>query len=92
MTKDSEEQIPLAGEPGSTEDGRELYPGRVQGNRLFSCLLIAALFIIIDLAIILYVLRPGLSNQEGKRIEPDKPVVEQQVPSNNAADAGTIKE
>ena len=53
-------------EPGREE---ERFSVRQQGNRFFTCLVIAAVFIIIDLAILLYFFRPGstVSNTDPAR-------------------------
>jgi hypothetical protein len=92
MTKESEEQMPPDREPRSAGHRKEPYPGRAQGSRFFSCLLIAAVFIIIDLAIILYFLWPDMVDKAGNLIQADKPVVEQQVPVNTAAGDSKSKE
>jgi hypothetical protein len=52
--------------------------GQPRGNRLFSCLLIAALFVLVDIAIILYVMRPFSDNGDTAPL-PDPPGSEQAV-------------
>ena len=60
---------------GHNDDHLERQP---RGNRLFSCLLIAALFVLVDIAIILYIMRPFSGSGETAPL-PDPPVSEQAV-------------
>jgi hypothetical protein len=49
----------------SQEVDEELQQLRARGSRLFSCLLIAAVFVIIDLAILLYFFLPSDTPVDG---------------------------
>ena len=52
---------------------------RVSGSRFLSCLMIAAAFILLDLAILLYFLWPSIVGKDVDQVTPAPAVIEKEV-------------
>ena len=76
--------------PRQTENGQplscQLPASRAPGNRFFSCLMIAAVFILLDLVILLYFLWPLTAPKDVDQVSPAPSGIEKEINESSGPD------